>query len=171
METHPSLKQLQITKHCFKLPPDITTLYCIQSINYPWQFKVIISIFEQISTSQFGFMKGRSTLQKLLIFLKDIYEHNIDCLLHLLAIASVEVHCGELDQMSLKSLNRLHLFGWCWFKSYLDPMRSSQWLFFNSTSSVIAGVPQGSVLGSLFTSIHPSLKSASDDTKCYKFIF
>ena len=37
--------------------------------------KVTKSISSHISTSQFGFMKGRSTLQQLLIFLKDIYEH------------------------------------------------------------------------------------------------
>ena len=37
--------------------------------------KVTKAISSRISTSQFGFMKGRSTLQQLLIFRKDIYEH------------------------------------------------------------------------------------------------
>ena len=36
--------------------------------------KVINSIFDCISTSQIGFMKGHSTLQQLLIFLKHMYE-------------------------------------------------------------------------------------------------
>ena len=38
--------------------------------------KVIACIYTSISTHQFGFMKGCSTLQQLLIFLNSIHEHS-----------------------------------------------------------------------------------------------
>ena len=38
--------------------------------------KVIKFIFHHISLSQVGFMKDRSALQQMLVFLNDIYENN-----------------------------------------------------------------------------------------------
>jgi len=145
--------------------------------------KVIASIYNSISTHQFGFMRGCSTLQQLLIFLSSIHEHSkaqTDVIYLDFAKAFDRVPHNEL----LLKLWRFGITGdlWWWFNSYLS--NRQQCVRLNSSYStllpVASGVPQGSILGpllfiiyinDLFPSIHASnALSFADDTKCYHLI-
>ena len=83
--------------------------------------KVIACIYTSISTHQFGFMKGYSTLQQLLIFLNSIHEHSkaqTDVIYLDFAKAFDRVPHNEL----LLKLWRIGITVdlWWWFKSYLN---------------------------------------------------
>lgn len=142
---------------------------------------VITSIHNQISSRQFGFMKGKSTLQQLLIFFNNIYENTkiqTDVIYLDFAKAFDRVPHNEL----LLKLWKIGITGdlWLWFNSYLT--NRTQCVRLNGSYSsflpVLSGVPQGSILGpllflvyinDLFSSIHCSnALSFADDTKCYK---
>jgi len=141
---------------------------------------IISFIHDQISLSQFGCMKGRSTLQQLLTFLKDIHENSkvqtdVD-----FAKAFDRVPHNEL-------LFKLWKIGpgitgdlWLWFNSYLS--NRTQCVRLNGSYSsylpVLSVIPQGSILGPMlfliytndfFSSIQfSSAFSFADDTKCNK---
>ena len=120
-----------------------------------------------------------STLQLLLIFFKDIYEHytQTDVIYLDFSKAFDKVPHNEL----LLKLRHFGITGnlWCWFKSYLNNI--FQCVFLNGSYSalrpVLSGVPQGSILGPLLLlvninnlsmSIHHSKSlSHADNTKCY----
>ena len=108
---HPYFQSWQ-QKLCYQIKYRPISLLCIVS-------KLLEHISSRISTSQFGFMKGCSTLQQLLIFLKDIYEHKtqIDVIYLDFSKAFDRVPHNEL----LLKLWQIGITGnlWWWFKSYL----------------------------------------------------
>ena len=107
--------------------------------------KVINFIFDCISTSQFGFMKGCSTLQQLLIFLKHIYEQKTQTDVIYLDFSKAFYRVPH--NLLLLKLWRIGITGdlWWWFKSYLN--NRFQCVRLNSSYStllpVLSGVPQG----------------------------
>ena len=144
--------------------------------------KLIQFISPFLSNSQFGFLKGRSTLHQLLIFLSDIFS-NIDNKLQTDAIY-LDLRKAFDSVPHDKLLFKLHSFGitgelWLWLKAYLSSR--TQCVCINDTYSdtlpVTSGVPQGSILGPLLFLIYindvPSLVKIvsvllyADDTKCY----
>ena len=140
--------------------------------------KVINSIFDHISTSQFGFLKGHSTLQQL--FLKRIYEQKTQT--DVIYLDFSKAFNRVPHNLLLLKLWQIGITGdrWWWFKPYL--YNWFQCVCLNSSYStflpVLTGVPQGSILGpllflvyinDLFLSIHHSnALSFADDTKLFK---
>ena len=138
-----------------------------------------------ISSSQFGFMKKKSTLQQLLMFMSYIFQSFDD---------KVQVDTIYLDikkafdtvshSKLLENLWAAGLVGnaWKFFEAYLSDRQ--QFISINSHRSdvlpVISGVPHGSILGPMLfmvyiNSLPEVLQSATcllyaDDTKCYQRI-
>ena len=114
---------------------------------------MITFVYNHISTSQFGFLRKRSTLHQLIAFLNMVsssLEENsqVDTIYLDFKKAFDSIPHGEL-------LFKLWAFGitgdlWKRFKSYLA--NRSQYVAINSTNSeilpVLSGVPQGSISGS-----------------------
>ena len=146
---------------------------------------IIDFVSNSISPMQFGFLQNHSTLQQLLVFLRDIYNsftHNTptDVLYLDFKKAFDSVSHNEL----LFKLWRFGITGnlWKWFKAYLSHRHQCVSLN-NSTSNtlpVISGVPQGSILGPVLflifvNDLPPTVSSSSlylfaDDTKCLSHI-
>ena len=114
--------------------------------------KIIDHVTAIISPHQFGFLSGRSTVQKLLLFFHHIYDsvshgYQTDTInLDLRKAFNSVSHSKLLDK-----LRDFDIFGdlWNWFYCYLSD--HMQCVCINSAISdflpVISGVPQGSVLG------------------------
>ena len=138
---------------------------------------------QQISISQFGFQKKRSTQQQLLLFYNHILERKSASsqwdLIYLdfaKAFDSIS-HCELL--VKLRSLG-VHGDLWLWLREYLTCRQ--QFVQINNSRSEIlpvrSGVPQGSVLGPLLfiafindlpdVVTHSRIGIFADDTKCAK---
>jgi len=117
------------------------------SVTHPGKTYIWQNNSKSISLVQFGTLKGRSTLQQLLVFLDFIYSNS-----------SKQVDIIYLDIKKAfdsiphnKLLNKLYRCGklWKWFKSY--PTDRTQHFRINHSLStplpVLSGVPQRSILG------------------------
>lgn len=138
-----------------------------------------------INQSQFGFLRGKSTIQQLLIFLEDITSytsHNdqVDAVYLDFRKAFDSVPHAEL----LQKLRRCGITGklWEWFKEYLSNRHQCTTIEQQRSGflPVLSGVPQGSILGPILfilylndlpnCVLHSKILSFADDTKCYKVI-
>ena len=140
-------------------------------------------VYGSTSTKQYGFLKNRSTLFQLLIFLNDVHS-SLQCK------SQTDVIYLDFrkafDNVSYNELLTKHwcigIRGkiWCWLQAYLS--RRLQCVSINGKKSnllpVISGIPQGSTLGPLlfliFINDLPDCASSSamllyaDDAKCYR---
>ena len=147
--------------------------------------KVVDFLSDSISLSQFGFQRGKSTLQQLLVFLHTVHSnllnrHQTDVIYldFRKAFDSVPHHLLLLKLWDMGITGNL----WCWFRSYLSSR--TQLVSINGSYSnllpVVSGVPQGSILGPLLFLVYvndlPTLVQSvqllmfADDTKCLKSI-
>ena len=143
--------------------------------------KIIDSVTKLISPLQFGFMRGRSSLQQLLMYINTLIEAHesftpIDVVYLDIRKAFDSVPHNEL----LTKLWSMGIRGslWKWLNAYLTDRK--QCVRVNKSISevlpVLSGVPQGSILGPLLFILYindfPSQLKAmlpfifADDTKC-----
>ena len=147
--------------------------------------KIILFVSSSISHCQFGFLRGRSTIQQLLLFLNHIcnsvYEGHQHDVIYM-------DFCKAFDSISHNNLlTKLWSFGimgrlWQWFRCYL--LNCQQCVKINSTLSdllpVLSGVPQGNILSPVmfltYVNDLPQCNEFStvflfaDDAKCHRDI-
>ena len=109
-------------------------------------------VSNRISIQQFGFTKGRSSLQQLLVYFSNVVDTTNGS-------ASVDVMyldlCKAFDSVShTKLLHKLHTCGisgklWNWFKFYLHDRQQCVRVGYAISCflPVLSGIPQGSILG------------------------
>ena len=147
---------------------------------------IIEFLFSSISIYQFGFVPGRSSLQRLLIFVDILLQAKEEDK----AVADV-IHLDIRKAFDTvphhKLLVKLQKFGISsnllrWFQGYLA--NHSQCVSIDNTNSnflpVSSGVPQGSIIGPLLFAIyindlpehlqHSFTLMFADDTKCIELI-
>ena len=146
---------------------------------------IIDFVTQSISPRQFGFLRKRSTLQQLLIFLNTLYNSFTDNTSTDVIYLDFKKAFDSVAHNEL--LVKLWEFGitgnlWKWFRAYLGHRRQCVSLngCTSNTLPVISGVPQGSILGPIlflvFVNDLPSSVFSStlylfaDDTKCLKRI-
>ena len=177
------LKQTTISnKHCISNYRPISLLCTVSKVLERIVYNNLIDfVMNSVSPLQFGFLKGRSTLQQLLIFFNSIinpadnssqtdvvyldFKKAFDSVAHNELLCKLW-HFGITDSL------------WMWFHAYLSSR--CQYVSVGQSVSdvlpVISGVPQGSILGPLlfliFINDLPSTISSSivllyaDDAKC-----
>ena len=106
-----------------------------------------------LADSQFGFHHQHSTTQQLLLFLNKVHyclNSNASC-----DVTYLDFH-KAFDSVSHKLLIKLWNIGitgnlWLWIKKYLSDRHQRLCIdgCYSSSLTVISGVPQGSILGSL----------------------
>ena len=141
--------------------------------------KIIEFVSKSISSSQFGALKGRSTIQQLLVFLHQIVNSTMQT-----DVIYLDIQKAFDSIPHCKLLAKLWSFGitgnlWRWIQCYLSGrtqvVRINNVL--STTLPVLSGVPQGSILGPVLFLIYmndlPSVTTVSksllfvDDTKCF----
>ena len=102
----------------------VSLLSCVSQVLEKQIYNCIVDIVSpSISCFQFGFLRGRSTLQQLLVFLSEIF-HNVDAKLQTDAVY-LDLHKAFDSVPHDKLLVKLYSIGicgqlWQWFQAYLS---------------------------------------------------